>query len=74
MLLCQIYIAHSTQHDTCIYYNYNIKWLGWAYLTQTVRKPQYRGLDFDPPMIFCACSMQNTPGGSEIHQDDFRIK
>ena len=49
-------------------------WLGWAYLTKTVRKPQRGGVNFDPPMILCACSMQNTPAASEILQDDFRTK
>jgi hypothetical protein len=31
-------------------------WPGWAYLTKTVRKrkPQRGGVNFDPPMIFCA--------------------
>jgi hypothetical protein len=48
--------------------------LGWAYLAKTVRKPQRGGVNFDLPMIFCACSMQNTQGVSEIPQDDFRIK
>jgi hypothetical protein len=47
-------------------------WLGWAYLTKTMRKPQCRGVGFDPPMVFCACSIQNTPGASEIHQGGFR--
>jgi hypothetical protein len=32
-------------------------WLGWAYLAKTVRKPQRGGVNFDPPMVFCACSM-----------------
>ena len=41
-------------------------WLGWAYLTKTVRKPQRGGVNFDPPMIFCACSMQNAPAASEM--------
>jgi hypothetical protein len=27
-------------------------WLGWAYLTKTVRKPQRGGVNFDPPMVF----------------------
>jgi hypothetical protein len=49
-------------------------WLGWAYLAKTVRKPQRGGVNFYPPMIFCACSMQNTPAASEIPQDDFRAK
>jgi hypothetical protein len=49
-------------------------WLGWAYLAKIVRKQQRGGVNFDPPMIFCACSMQNTPGASEILQDDFRAK
>ena len=26
--------------------------LGWAYLNKAVRKPQRRGVNFDPPMIF----------------------
>ena len=41
-------------------------WLGWAYLTKTVRKAQRGGVNFDPPMIFCACSMQNAPAASEM--------
>jgi hypothetical protein len=41
-------------------------WLGWAYLTKTVRKPQCRGADFDPPMIFYACSMKNSPAASGV--------
>jgi hypothetical protein len=55
---------------------YNIfgVWLGWAYMAKTVRKPQRGGVNFDPPMIFCACSMQNVPAASEMHQDDFRTK
>jgi hypothetical protein len=44
----------------------------------SVRKPQHGGANFDPPMIFCACSIQNTPcstpAASEILQDDFRTK
>jgi hypothetical protein len=32
-------------------------WLGWAYLTKAVREPQRRGINFDPPMVFCACSI-----------------
>jgi hypothetical protein len=37
--------------------------------------PQRHGAGFDPPMIFCDCSMQNnTPGGSEMPQGDFRKK
>jgi hypothetical protein len=28
---------------------------------------------FDPPMIICACSVQNAPGGSEMPQGDFCI-
>jgi hypothetical protein len=43
-------------------------WLGWAYLTKTVRKPQRGGVNFDPPMVFCACSMQNAPAASEMLQ------
>jgi hypothetical protein len=35
----------------------------------------WRGYDnFDPSIMFCAFSMKNIPGGSEIHQDDFRTK
>jgi hypothetical protein len=49
-------------------------WLGWAYLTKTVHKPQRGGVNLDPPMIFCACPMQNTPGASEMPQGDFRKK
>ena len=49
-------------------------WLGWAYMAKTVRKPQRGGVNFDTPMIFCACSMQNTPAASEIPPDDFRAK
>jgi hypothetical protein len=33
--------------------------------------PQRHGAGFDPPIIFCACSMQNTPGGFEIPQNVF---
>jgi hypothetical protein len=49
-----------------------VLWLGWAYLAKTVRKPQYRGADFDPPMIFCACSMKNAPAASGMLPDNFR--
>jgi hypothetical protein len=49
-------------------------WLGWAYLAKTVRKPQRGGINFDPPMIFRACSMPNPPAASEMPQDDFRTK
>jgi hypothetical protein len=49
-------------------------WLGWAYLAKTARKPQRGGVNFDPPMLFCACSMQNVPPASEMYQDDFRTK
>jgi hypothetical protein len=49
-------------------------WLGWAYLAKTVCKPQYRGADFDPPMVFCACSMQNVPAVSGMLPGDFRTK
>ena len=59
---------------TVTYSRYKFVWLGWAYLTKTVRKPQHGGVNFDPPMIFCACSMQNIPAASEIPQDDFRTK
>jgi hypothetical protein len=51
-----------------------ILWLGWAYLTKTVRKPQRGLVNSDPPMIFCACSMQNAPAASEMPQGDFRTK
>jgi hypothetical protein len=47
-------------------------WLGWAYLAKTVRKSQRGEVNFDPPMIFCACSMQNAPAASEMLPDDFR--
>jgi hypothetical protein len=43
-------------------------WLGWANQTKTVRKPQRGGVNFDPPMVFCACSMQNAPAASEMLQ------
>jgi hypothetical protein len=49
-------------------------WLGFAYLTKTVRKPQHGGVNFDPPMVFCACPMQNSPAASEMIPDDFRVK
>jgi hypothetical protein len=49
-------------------------WLGWAYLTKTARKPQRGEVNFDPLMIFCACSMQNSPAASEMLPDDFRTK
>jgi hypothetical protein len=49
-------------------------WLGWAYLTKTVRKPQRGEANFDPPMIFCACSTQNAPAASEMLPGDFRTK
>jgi hypothetical protein len=49
-------------------------WLGWAYLTKTVRKPQRGGVNFDAPMIFCACSIQNSPAASEMLQDEFGTK
>ena len=39
-----------------------------------VRKPQRREVNFDPPMIVCACSMKNAPAASEILPDDFRTK
>jgi hypothetical protein len=32
------------------------------------------GVNFDPPMIFCACPMQNAPAASEMPPDDFRTK
>ena len=48
-------------------------WLGWAYLTKTVRKPQRGGVNFDPPMIFCACSMQNEPHESKADHTSFYV-
>jgi hypothetical protein len=48
-----------------------VVWLGWAYLADTVRKPQRGGVNFDPLMIFCflclfyaKCSscFRNAPG------------
>jgi hypothetical protein len=32
-------------------------WLGWACLAKTVRKPQRGGVNFDPPVVFWACSV-----------------
>jgi hypothetical protein len=49
-------------------------WLGWTYLSKTVRKPQRGGVNFDPPMVFCACSMQNSLAASGMLPDDFRTK
>ena len=43
-------------------------WLGWAYLTKTMRKPQRGGVNFDPPIICCACSMQNVPTADKMFQ------
>jgi hypothetical protein len=43
-------------------------------MAKTVRKPQRGGVNFEPPMIFCACSMKNVPAASEMYQDDFRTK
>ena len=51
-----------------------VLWMGGPSITKTMKIPQRHGAGFDPPIIFCACSIQNTPGGSEILQDDFRIK
>jgi hypothetical protein len=43
-------------------------WLGWAYLTKTMRKPQRGGVNFDPPIVCCACSMQNVPTADKMLQ------
>jgi hypothetical protein len=51
-----------------------VPWLGWAYLAKTPCKQQRGGVNFDPPMIFCACSMPNAPAASEMPQGDFRTK
>jgi hypothetical protein len=69
IFLLLLYYNHAHRVDTQV----NL-WLGWAYMTKTVRKPQRGGVNFDPPMIFCACSMQNVPVASEMYQDDFRKK
>jgi hypothetical protein len=46
--------------------------LGWVYLPKTVRKPQKRGgVNFDPPMVFCSCSMQNAPAASGMLRTTF---
>jgi hypothetical protein len=47
------YMQQPAAHDTgtCIIdYSYSD-------LAKTVRKPQRGGVNFDPPMVFCACSM-----------------
>jgi hypothetical protein len=49
-------------------------WVGWAYLTKTVRKLQRGEVNFDPPMIFFACSTQNPPAASEMPPGDFRTE
>ena len=63
-----------TSHNFLEPKNLTILWLGWAYMAKTVRNPQRGGVNFDPPMICCACSMQNVPAASEMYQDDFRTK
>jgi hypothetical protein len=49
-------------------------WVGPIWPKQSVRKPHRGGVNFDPPMVFCACSMQNAPAASGMLPDDFRVK
>jgi hypothetical protein len=42
-------------------------------LAKTVHKPQRGEANFDLPMLFCACSVQNTPGASEIRNTPGRL-
>jgi hypothetical protein len=44
----------------------NTGYRGVGHLAKTARKPQRGGVNFDPPMVFCACSMQNSPAASGI--------
>jgi hypothetical protein len=71
-----IYIYREREREIDIYRYIKIYidiygWIGPIHLTKTVRKPERRGVNFDPPMIFCACSMPNAPAASEMPQDDF---
>jgi hypothetical protein len=49
-------------------------WLGGPSIAKTMKIPQRHGAGFDPPIIFCACSTQNTPGGSGMPQEGFYTK
>jgi hypothetical protein len=62
------YVDKSTHLST------GTPWLGWAYLAKTVRKSQRGGVNFDPPVFFCACPMQNAPAASGMLPGDFRTK